>query len=58
MIGMAQDKEESDRKVTFHQKLPARVSGLLDQMVECLRTTGHYDMDLEVSIEYHMHRAV
>lgn len=47
---MVQDRE--DRKVTFQQRLPARVSAVLDQMVECLHTTGHYDVDLEVCIEY------
>lgn len=51
MVAMAQGKEEGERKVTFQQRLPARVAGLLDQMVECLRAAGHHDMDLEVCTE-------
>lgn len=53
-VAMTQDKEEGERKVTFQQRLPARVAGLLDQMVDCLHAAGHQDMDLEVSTECYM----
>ena len=39
--------------MTFQQRLPARVAGLLDQMVECLHGAD-YDMDLEVCTECHV----
>ena len=44
----SQEGSERGRKVTFQQRLPARVSGLLDQMSDCLAEDGSSDLDLEV----------
>lgn len=41
-------EKDGGRKVTFKQRLPARVSAVLDQMAELLHSAGYRDTDVDV----------
>ena len=42
-------ERDSGRRVTFHQRLPARASAVLAQMTELLLRAGSQEADVEVS---------
>ena len=47
--GGRHSERDSERRVTFHQRLPARASAVLAQMTELLHRAGSQEADVEVS---------